>query len=67
MLQLLLQKHLYLLTVDAEFLKQKVDNVLGFRHDTGKQMGRFYGLLTISLRCVDSLLDCLLRLNCEFV
>ena len=67
MLQLLSYEHVYLLTVDTEFLKQKVHDVLCLRHHTGKQVCRLYGLLTIPLRDIDRLLYGLLRLDSEFV
>ena len=67
MLQLRLYEHLYLLAVDAQFLEQEVGDVLGLMDDSRQQVHRFDGLLAIALRRVDSLLDCLLRLDGKLV
>ena len=66
-MHLLTQEHGDLLSVHAQLLEDVVGHIGSLFKDTAKQMHRFDGLLTISLRNVYGFLYRLLRLDCKFV
>ena len=66
-MQLRLDEHVNLLGVDSQLLQQEVHDILRLIHHTCQQVYWLDGLLAIALCSVDSLLDCLLRLNGKLV
>ena len=55
------------LAVDAELLEYIVGNILALVHDTGEDVYRLNGLLTIALGVVYGALYCFLGFNCKLV